>query len=219
MMKNNYLILKNMAQIKKADIISPLVIGEIIALIALIILNYPSKLTFALPSFVFAWSKYLPLILPLLCLLGIYVAKLLVGRIPVLFQLAKFVLVGASNTFVDLGILNILMLITGVFGGVAYSLFKAISFICSVINSYFWNKFWTFEKKETKVGLSEFGKFFVIAGIGFFLNVGIASLVVNIIGPQFGLAKEVWANVGAFLAILVVFMWNFSGYKFIVFKK
>lgn len=204
---------------KKADLISPLIIGEMIALISLIILNYAS-ISFNLPAMILGWQKYLlVIVLPLLALFSIILAKLLVGKIPVLFQLVKFVLVGASNTFVDLGILNILMLITGFFSGAIYSLFKAFSFICSVVNSYFWNKFWTFEKRETKVGLGEFAKFFLIAGIGFFLNVGIASLIVNVIGPQFGLSKEVWANIGAFLAIFVVFMWNFSGYKFFVFKK
>jgi len=199
---------------KKADFISPLIIGEAIALIFIAISR-----SLDLPKEVLSFGKYFPFVLPILCFLGVMVAKLIGKKIPVLFQLAKFVLVGALNTFVDFGFLNLFMFLFNIVSGWPYSVFKAISFSASVVNSYFWNKFWTYEKKETKVGGKEFGKFFLVAGTGFFLNVGIASFVVNIIGPQFGLSAEIWANIGAFVAIICVFMWNFLGYKFLVFKK
>lgn len=199
---------------KKTDVIAPLIIGEAIALIFLGASRFLN-----LPDIVIKLGRYFPIVLPLLSLFGVFVARLLGKKIPVLFQLAKFVLVGALNTFVDLGILNLLMIIFAVSAGWLYSIFKATSFICSVINSYFWNKFWTYEHKETRVGGREFGKFFSVAGTGFLLNVGIASLVVNVIGPQFGVSSEIWANIGAFVAIICVFIWNFLGYKFLVFKK
>jgi len=204
---------------KKTDYIFPLIIGEAIALIFLAVSRLGISETLSLPEAVDKFAVYLPAVLPLLSLIGTLIAFLIGKTIPVLFQLAKFVLVGALNTFVDLGILNILMLLTVITSGWLYSLFKALSFTASVVNSYFWNKFWTYERKETKVGGKEFGKFFLIAGIGFFLNVAIASFVVNVIGPQFGLSEGIWANIGAFIAIICVFMWNFLGYKFIVFKK
>lgn len=199
---------------KKSDIIYPLIIGEAIALI---FLGISSSLN--LPPIVNNLAKYFPLILPLLSVFGIFIASFLGRKIPVLFQLAKFVLVGALNTFVDLGVLNLLMFVFSVSIGWLYSIFKAISFTCSVVHSYFWNKFWTYGKKETGVEAKELGKFFLIAGIGFILNVGIASFVVNIIGPQFGLSLKIWANIGAIIATVCVFMWNFLGYKFLVFKK
>lgn len=204
---------------KKADYIFPLVIGEAIALIAVVVSKLGISKTLSLPEVVDKVIIYLPIILPLLALVGTVVA-FWIGRVfSVLFQLAKFVMVGALNTFVDLGVLNILILVSGVASGYLYSVFKAVSFTISVVNSYFWNKFWTYEHKETKVGGKEFGKFYLIAGVGFLLNVGVASFIVNIIGPQFGVSPELWANIGAFVAIICVFMWNFLGYKFIVFKK
>jgi len=42
--------------------------------------------------------------------------------------------------------------------------------------------------------------------------------VVNIVGPQFGLNAKIWANMGAVAGTLFVMVWNFLGYKFIVFK-
>jgi len=198
--------------LKKSDILAAFVAGEIIALIVLAI----SKNIEELQKIPYIWS--LCLILPLLSILGIYIAFLLSKKIKVIFQIAKFLLIGILNTFVDLGILNLLIWIFAIATGWLYSLFKAISFSISVVNSYFWNKSWTF-KKVGKPETKEFVQFCTIAGIGFFLNVGIASLIVNIIGPQFGLSQKIWANIGAIIATIVVCTWNFLGYKFIVFKK
>lgn len=198
---------------KKNDIIFPLVIGEAIALIILLI----SRNIQELGGIPYLWL--LVVILPLLCLFGVSVAYWLSKKIKVFFQLAKFLLTGVLNTFVDLGVLNVLILIFGISSGALYSVFKGFSFFVSVINSYFWNKFWTFKKTETGVGKREFGQFALVAGIGFFINVAIASFVVNVIGPQFGLSSNIWANVGAIIATVCVFTWNFLGYKFFVFKK
>ena len=99
------------------------------------------------------------------------------------------------------------------------SLFKGISFLVATVNSYLWNKHWTFEKKEKAFVPKEYIKFLVIVTIGLLINVIIASLLVNIFSPPFGIEKKFWANLGAFLAIFVSAGWNFLGAKFIVFKK
>lgn len=204
-----------MKKLKTKDFIAPFSIGLIIGLIFVGISRYLD-----LPEIVTSIGLYSPIYLPILCVIGFYIASLIGKIFFPLFQLAKFVLVGALNTFIDLGALNLLMFIFSITSGPMYSVFKGISFSLSVVNSYFWNKFWTFGQRETGVVKgSEFGKFAIIAGTGFFLNVSIASFVVNTVGPQFGISDEMWANAGAFVAILCVFMWNFLGYKLIVFKK
>lgn len=200
---------------KKSDIIYPLIIGEAIALI---FLGISSSLD--LPKIVLKVGIYFPVLLPILSLIGVFVAQLVGRKIPALFQLAKFVLVGALNTFVYLGVLNFLMAVFGISReDWSYPVFIVPSFCFSVVNSYFWNKFWTYGKKDTGIKGVEFGKFFLITTIGFFLNLIIASFVFKVIGPQFGLSLKIWANIGAIIATICVFMWNFLGYKFIVFKK
>jgi len=200
---------------KKSNIIVPLVIGELIALIFLGISRFLN-----LPDIVTKVGKYFPVILPILSVLGVIVAQFIGRKIPAIFQLAKFVLVGALNTFIYLGVLNLLMVVFGISReNWSYPVFVAVSFCFSVVNSYFWNKFWTYEKRDTGVRGLEFGKFFVVTSIGFFLNTGIAFFIFNIVGPQFCLALNVWANIAAIAATICVFMWNFLGYKFIVFKK
>lgn len=135
----------------------------------------------------------------------------------VIRQAVKFVLVGGLNTLIDLGVLNLLIFTTGIANGFGYSAFKGISFIVAVINSYFLNKFWTF-KSAGKSG-KEFSQFFMVSLIGFGVNIGVASLVVNIIGVQFGITPKIWANVGALAATFAAMAWNFIGYKFFVFKR
>lgn len=196
---------------KRSDIIIALVIGELIALFSLGILK-----NLGIESKLIYWIW--PIFVPLGSLTGLVIAHFIGKKLPILWQAAKFILVGALNTFVDLGVLNFIMLITAITTGPLYSVFKGASFVVAVINSYFWNKFWTFKKKESVNSKKEFTQFFAVSLIGFGINIGIASLVVNLIGPQFGLSKEIWANVGAIIAIPCVMTWNFLGYKFIVFK-
>ncbi|MDP2967195.1 MAG: GtrA family protein, partial [bacterium] len=152
-------------------------------------------------------------------LLYILVGSFFKEKISAIFQLFKFTLTGSLNTFIDLAVLNLLMQALQITSGWYFSFFKIISFSCAAANSYIWNKFWTFKKKETKVGAKEFSQFYIITGISFLINVGLASLIVNVIGPQFSLSETLWANVGALGGVFGAFIWNFLGYKFIVFKS
>ena len=158
-----------------------------------------------------------PVFMPIFCAGCLWFASVLAKKLSFIWQLAKFVLVGVLNTLIDIGILNFLMLVTGIASGTFYSIFKGFSFIVSVVNSYFWNKHWTFGKKTEKTK-TEFIQFFIVSVIGFGINVSSASIIVNIIGPQFGLSPAIWANVGAIGAAFCGMTWNFLGYKFIVFK-
>lgn len=147
---------------------------------------------------------------------GMLVTLSLSKYLPILLQLAKFVVVGVLNTLVDLGVLNLLIFVTGTALGISYVVFKSISFVAAVSNSYVWNKFWTFKSghKDTK----EIVQFFAVSVIGFFINVGIASAIVYFV-PRDGFSNQLMANVGALTGTVAGLIWNFLGYKFVVFKK
>lgn len=142
-------------------------------------------------------------------------------------QFYKFILIGILNTLIDLGVLNGLILLTAIASGWEFSLFKGISFAVAVTNSYFWNKFWTFKKEGGGVApaprslgvVGEFGQFFIISAAGLGVNVGVASLLVNAVGPFGGVSPQIWANIGAVMAIGFSTIWNFVLYKFFVFRK
>ena len=133
--------------------------------------------------------------------------------------MAKFVLIGVLATLLDLGIMNILIWIFGQATGLAFNVFKGISFLGATLAKYFGNKFLAFEKTGTASLTGEFTQFFVVTLVGLAINVGVASLIVNQIGPQLGITPEAWANIGGIGAAIAGSAWNFLGYKFVVFKK
>jgi len=202
---------------RKSDILSSLILGELAAVFLLLI---SKNLEQDIPILdILVKSKWLVFFLvPLLATFGVYSTFRLGRRNPLFFQFGKFLTIGLSNTSIDFGILNLLMFLTNIESGYLYSLFKAVSFLVAVINSYFWNKFWTFENTGTAIG-KEVLQFITISGIGFGINVIVASFIVNVIGSVGGISPRLWANIGAFAAILISVFWNFLGYKFVVFKK
>lgn len=161
---------------------------------------------------------FVPL-LALLSAVGVGIGYLLSGIRPFFFQLSKFGLIGVANTVIDLGIYNLFIFMSDVSSGYLIAVFKSFSVLAAIVNSYIWNKFWSFEKKETGNVGEEFTQFLLVSLVGLLLNVGITSFVVNVIGAPTGIADKTWANIGGLTASILVLTWNFIGYKFLVFKK
>lgn len=138
---------------------------------------------------------------------------------PFFYQLAKFGLVGVGNTVIDAGIFSLLIFLSGITNGIFISGFRTLSVFIAIINSYVWNKYWSFQKKESKEVPKEFTHFVVISIIGMVINVGITSFLVNGLGPQFNVTPTAWATLAGIIPVPVVLIWNFIGYKLFVFKK
>lgn len=201
-----------MDQSTKQDLKLSLLVGIFAGILLLPILN---NLHFALNALsgagiVFGLTLFTPA--------GYLTAYFLSRRWPVMIQFVKFGIVGGLNALLDLGVLNLLIALTGISGGIGYSVFKSSSFLVAVTNSYFWNKFWTFRSTEES-SAGELVKFFLVNLVGFAINVGAASFVVNVIGAPAGFSASVWANIGAVSAVFFTLFWNFIGMKFIVFKR
>ena len=135
------------------------------------------------------------------------------------YQLAKFGLVGVGNTVIDAGIFSLLIFLTGITSGGLISAFRTFSVFMAIVNSYLWNKYWSFEKKESQEVPKEFVHFVAISLVGMIINVGITTFLVNILGPQFGLNPTAWATLAGIIPVPIVLIWNFVGYKLFVFKK
>lgn len=197
---------------KKIDIILALITGEVVAWLFLNMFKGIEAL-----AGIKALGWILPIAFPIMAVIGLWITYLIGKKYLFVFQLGKFCLAGAFFTVIDVGLLDVLVLLSGFNSGLIYSLFKGISFIIATIVKYVGSKFWVFEGSGGELG-TQIGKFFLVTAIGFGINVGVASLVVNIIGPQFSLTSKIWANAGAIIATFVAMTWNFIGYKFIVFK-
>ncbi|MBI4034144.1 MAG: GtrA family protein [Candidatus Brennerbacteria bacterium] len=196
----------------KKDFYLALIIGFVFGWLALL----PAKnLGFGItPNFVLVSVLVFSVFSPLALL-----ATYLLNRVmPGFFQFGKFAAVGALNTLIDLGLLNFLIILTDITAGFYFSVFKAASFLASLTNSYYWNKLWTFSSRRP-VTIQEYLRFAFFTLIGLLINVSVASFVVSVLGPLFGVAPKIWANVGALLATVVSLIWNFFAYKHIVFKN
>ncbi|KWT86952.1 GtrA family protein [Candidatus Magnetominusculus xianensis] len=136
-------------------------------------------------------------------------------------QFISFALIGVLNTFVDLLVLNIETVITGMKTGTPYALQKGISFLFGVACSYYFNKRWAFKDKSTERQGVKFSIFMIISVVGALINVAVAAVSVTYLRPILNyevLSAQVWVNIGALLGTAAALAWNFLGYKFFVFK-
>lgn len=159
---------------------------------------------------------------------GLAIAHMIGRKLAIIWQLGKFGVTGVLNVLVDLGVLSLLTFFfrsnynidskTVIVSIITfYSIYKAISFIVANLNSYLWNKYWTFNVEGGKS--SEFIQFFIVSVVGFIINVLVASLVFKAIASAVGLSADQAGLIGAAMGSIVGLAWNFIGYKFIVFKK
>lgn len=192
------------------DAIASIILGLIIGIFSPLILNNIGK-TLPLQDFYFV-------IFPIVALMGMWIVYLIAARVPILAQITKFGAIGAANTVIDFGILNFLSFKFQIFSGRELTLLNIIAFSIAVINSYFWNKHWTF-KSEQNNSSRQFIEFVIVSIIGALINTGIVYLATTFIAPFGGVSKEIWLNIGKLAATFISLAWNFVGYKFIVFKK
>jgi putative flippase GtrA len=161
----------------------------------------------------------LPFIGAALFAIALLAASMVAGRVPSFFEFTKFAVVGVLNSGVDFGVLNSLMLLTGLASGGAFLAFKSTSVTLGVINSYVWNKYWTFDAAKSSGARRELISFMVVTLIAVAVNVAGADVIVNVIGAPAGVSTKLWANVGAISGAGLTLFTNFFGYKFFVFRK
>ena len=164
----------------------------------------------------FAW---LITIVPILWIVGVSLGYFLSRWFRFFNQFGKFVAIGFTNAMVDFGVLNLLISATDIAAGTYYSVFKTVSFLVALFNSYFLNKYWAFGAGQTGPQGGEFFKFAGVAMVAALLNVGVASYIVNFVNPVFGFSAPVWANVGAVVGGASALIISFVGFKLLVFKE
>lgn len=199
--------------ITKQDIIFSIILGEIVG-VFLIPTFLHAEIYHKIPFPLFA----LLILLPLATILGTFLASLIAKLFPIFKQFAKFIAVGLANTSIDFGVLNTLSYFTGITAGIGLVPLNSISFIIAMTNSFFWNKFWVFEEREGGA-TKEFGIFIAVTAIGLAINSAMVVFITSYFDPFFNLNPAQWENVAKLLATFLSLIWNFTGYKFVVFKK
>jgi len=130
--------------------------------------------------------------------------KLLQRR--VIRQFIKFGIVGIVSTAIDWGLFYLLNFSFGIY----YLTAKVLSFAVAVINSFVWNRRWTFRSQNPNRN-QEFVKFLVIALVGLSLNTLIMYLAVSIFHTR--------KIVGLIFATGIVTFWNFLANKYWTFQN
>ncbi len=145
--------------------------------------------------------------------------KKLLEKYPVIGQFLKFALIGGFNTALDFGVINLEMWIFKIYAGWPILVFNGISFMIASTNSFFWNRFWTFKSKDGERAGFQYVQFIIVTAIGLGINSSIVYLGTTFVNPLFDLSPPLWANGIKILATAISLIWNFAGYKFIVFNK
>lgn len=160
--------------------------------------------------------------LPLLWMLVLAVGRFLSRWFSWIYQFVKFCIIGLLNAAIDFGILNLLSLYTGLTSGLIIGGVNVPGFVVAATNSYFWNKFWVFARKEQpgeKTNYSDVATFIPVVVSGAVFNSAIVVLISTYIHPLFGLSAEQWLNVSKITASAIALLWNFIGFRLFVFSK
>jgi len=209
---------KSASNYNRSELLKSIILGLISGVFLVIVLSSLEKDVAVFSKFL----KYKPFIVLFVCLcliIWVYGFYFFASKRATALQFGKFSAVGQSNAAIDIGVLNLLILFTNIDSGIHFSVFKGTSFVFAIVNSFLWNKFWSFESKEKDGMGKQFIKFMGVALVGLLINVSVASFVVNYVGPQWGLSTRIWANVGVLSSVVFNIIWDFYGYKVLVFKK
>lgn len=151
-------------------------------------------------------------------------------------QFAKFVVVGASSTVIDMGLHAILYkavdgplndklrdfaygLTPGMEGWLAangvdaaFVLLKAFTFILATLNGFYWNRRWTFDAVDKDRAHRQLIRSYIVYGVGLLINTSVAGSIHH---P--GAGKFIYV-VSLVVATVVTTGWTFPMNKFWTFK-
>jgi len=118
-------------------------------------------------------------------------------------QFFKYIVVGFINTGVYYGIYYAILQF-----GFSYFIAFTTGTVVGVINSYFWNKYYTFHAE--KKSIAEIAKFLIVYGIQYLSNLFIIYLCVNYAGISEEVAGLVAISVGLFIGYFGHKHWSFQ---------
>ncbi len=151
---------------------------------------------------------------------AVFLGGVLGRRIMIFVQFSRFAAVGILNTAIDFGILNTLSLVSGATAGLVIGGVNLPGFSIAVFNSYLWNKLWVFQDRPHGEKLfHDFPRFLMVTGVGVVVNSALVVILTTYGGPLVDIEPARWLNIAKVMATAVTFLWNFTGYKFIVFRQ
>lgn len=126
-------------------------------------------------------------------------------------QIVRFVVVGGINTLVDYSIFNLLYHVVGW----PLLVSNTISVSVAIVNSYLWNRYWTFSTRRSQGWQrQEALAFLLVSLIGLAINNG----GFWILHTRWGGSSVLATNLQKAGASVISLVWNFVGYRLLAFR-
>jgi putative flippase GtrA len=127
-----------------------------------------------------------------------------------ILQLFKFGAVGCVNTLIDWAVYFIILKIFPAESVLFYAVAKGLSYLCGIINSFYFNRIWTFKDSLHENEGGRFVKFMMVnmVGLGF-----------NSVSIYIFLNLELKHTMALLFATMITFFFNFILNKLWVFRK
>ena len=130
---------------------------------------------------------------------------------------AQFSVVGASNTLVDVGVFNLLLLLWSTHSPGLLVAYNVAALVLANANSYLWNTLWTF-RDQARHDAKQVGMF-TAQGL---LNIGVGNallwLVAHGLGANTSLSALVSGNVTKLVSMVIASTISFFFLRYFVFR-
>jgi putative flippase GtrA len=131
------------------------------------------------------------------------------------WQMVRFGMVGIANTLIDLLTLNLLLWLFPPQNASLLLLYNSIAVILAALNSFVWNKYWTFRRRRATTP-PEIARFALVAAAGFLCNDALVWLVGRTLHSLIA-SPFLWANLAKVCATGGTMIVTYLGMRFWVF--
>jgi len=133
------------------------------------------------------------------------------------WQMVRFGIVGALNTFIDVLTLNILLWRFPTHDANLLLLYNSVAYTMGAINSFSLNKYWTFQRRQT-ISSGELVRFAIVNVAGIIINDSIIWIAARMLHPLI-VSNQLWANASKLAAISGTMIVSYLGMRLWVFAS
>ncbi len=130
----------------------------------------------------------------------------------------RFGLVGISNSLVDFGVTNLLVLTFQARSSLSLMAISIVACALATLNSYLLNRKWTFRRSGPARRAGEVSQFFAVALMAMLVNTSIFLFVTKYSPDRLAIGHLAAVNLGKLAGIVTAFAFSFLGYRFGVFQ-
>lgn len=132
-----------------------------------------------------------------------------------IYQVIRFGVVGFLNTGIDVLVLNILLRIFPTHNTNLLLIYNSIAFTLGAVNSFYFNKYWTFKKRESAIS-GEAVRFLIVSLLGIICNDSLIWIAAKMLHPLI-MNSFLWANMSKAIAVIGTALVSYFGMRLWVF--